>query len=129
MAGSAVAEGLEQTTGVVARLKWPNDVLIDHRKIAGVLAEGVVGERPLVVLGIGVNVRQAPGDWRPDLAGRAVSLAELGFSVPREILLAAVLARLERRYDRWLGEGSAGLPEARSWPAVSGAPLRGPEVL
>lgn len=128
MAGCAVAEGLEQATGVVARLKWPNDVLVGHRKVAGILVEGVVGEPPLVVLGIGVNMRQASGDWLPDLASRAVSLAGLGVSVSREVLLAAVLARLAHRYDELLGEGFGPLREAWTRRAVLGRPVQGSGV-
>jgi len=91
-AGCAVAEAVESTAGVAVRLKWPNDVLVDHRKVAGILAEGVLGEDPFVVLGIGVNVLQRGADWPPDLSSRAVSLAAVGSAVGREALLAAILA-------------------------------------
>lgn len=53
MAGLAVADLCEETTGAQARLKWPNDVVVDDLKLAGVLAEAVPGA---VVLGIGLNV-------------------------------------------------------------------------
>jgi hypothetical protein len=74
-AGCAVAEGLEAVAPVSARLKWPNDVIVDGWKLAGILAEGVAGGAPHVVLGIGVNVSQLDADWPADLAGRARSLA------------------------------------------------------
>lgn len=69
-----------------AALKWPNDLLIDDRKLAGVLAEAV-GDA--VVVGIGVNLTTAPKG--------AACLAEAGGPVDRNDFLAAVLSGLERR--------------------------------
>jgi len=106
-AAVAVAEAIETTAEVTARLKWPNDVLVGDRKLAGVLAQGVVGPTPFVVLGVGINVGGDHGQWPADLATRAVSLAELGHPVSREALLAAVLARLLSRYERLLLDGPA----------------------
>src|SRR5262252_2743188 len=90
-AGCAIAEGVEAAGPVVARLKWPNDVVVDGRKVAGVLAEGVAAAPPLVILGIGVNVSQPEADWPPHLRNRAASLAALGAPVSRETLLGALL--------------------------------------
>jgi len=101
-AATAVAEAVTEATGVAARVKWPNDVLVGERKLAGILAEGVVGPACFVVLGIGVNVGQGPDDWPPELRGRAVSLAELGVPLGREAVLAALLARLAGRYQAFL---------------------------
>jgi BirA family biotin operon repressor/biotin-[acetyl-CoA-carboxylase] ligase len=67
-------------------IKWPNDVVVDGRKLAGVLTEQAGGR---ALIGIGLNVGQT--DWPPDLAGRAVSLAELGAHVDRVEAIAAVL--------------------------------------
>jgi BirA family transcriptional regulator, biotin operon repressor / biotin---[acetyl-CoA-carboxylase] ligase len=86
-------------------LKWPNDLLVDGRKAAGVLVETVPGEAaapPAVVVGIGLNV-----DWRdvgrpPELAGAATSLAEAaGGPVDRWRVLAALLGVLGQRYAVW----------------------------
>ena len=74
-------------------------MLVGERKLAGVLAEGVVGAAPFVVLGVGINVAQRADAWPPALQGHAVSLAELGHPVARETLLAAVLAELAARYE------------------------------
>jgi BirA family biotin operon repressor/biotin-[acetyl-CoA-carboxylase] ligase len=104
-AGCAVAEALEGAAGVAASLKWPNDVLVAGRKLAGILAEAVAGAPPLVVLGIGVNVSQRETDWPPDLAARAQSLAGLAAPVTRRELLTAVLARLNAWYAVLLDEG------------------------
>jgi BirA family biotin operon repressor/biotin-[acetyl-CoA-carboxylase] ligase len=83
----AAAEAVERVAGVRPEVKWPNDLLLDGRKLAGVLAEA---ELPAVVVGIGVNVTAAPPD--------AVALGE---GADREDLLAALLAGLDRRYGRW----------------------------
>jgi BirA family biotin operon repressor/biotin-[acetyl-CoA-carboxylase] ligase len=98
-AGCAVAEGLEAVAPVSATLKWPNDVLVDGWKLAGILAEGAAGVASHVVLGIGVNVSQRDADWPTDLAGRARSLAGFGRSVSCAELLTVILARL----DLWYG--------------------------
>ncbi len=89
--GLAVVRGIEWRTGLDAALKWPNDVLIDDRKVAGLLAE-VVGD--LVVVGAGINVTTTASELpRPD----ACSLASAGAADPdRAVLLAAVLQRLRR---------------------------------
>jgi BirA family biotin operon repressor/biotin-[acetyl-CoA-carboxylase] ligase len=104
-AGCAVAEALEDVSEVVAVLKWPNDVLVDGRKVAGILAEGVAGASPVVIVGMGINVAQRPEDWPADLAARAASLAELGAVVSRERLLTACLARLGAWYGTLLDQG------------------------
>lgn len=75
--GLAVARAIESLTPLAVRIKWPNDLLIDSRKVGGMLCEGVVeGERPaFVVAGTGVNVLQHDDDWTGPLAGFATSLA------------------------------------------------------
>ena len=103
--GCAIAETVESVGPVTARLKWPNDVVVDGRKVAGVLAEGVASEPPVVVLGIGVNVSQRETDWPPHLAGAAASLAARGAPVSRETLLQTLLARLALWYGVLLDEG------------------------
>ncbi|MFZ5851832.1 MAG: biotin--[acetyl-CoA-carboxylase] ligase, partial [Actinomycetota bacterium] len=59
LGGVAVAVAVQRVTGVAAAVKWPNDVLVEGRKLAGVLAERVAGA---VVLGVGLNVSQAAGE-------------------------------------------------------------------
>jgi len=103
-AGCAIAEGLEALAQVPATLRWPNDVLVAGGKVAGILAEGVAGSSPLVILGIGVNVSQRDTDWPAGLAGRARSLAGLGAPVPRETLLATLLGQLGAWYGVLLDE-------------------------
>lgn len=103
VAGRAVAAAVSETTGLTPTVRFPNDVLIDGKKVAGILAEAS-GTR--VVLGIGVNANQRADE----LPETATSLhAETGAAVDRAPLLAAILSSLEREYDAWLsGTGASG---------------------
>jgi BirA family biotin operon repressor/biotin-[acetyl-CoA-carboxylase] ligase len=128
--GLAVAEALAASTGVGARIRWPNDLLIDGRKVCGILAEAVSGAAARahhVVLGIGINLRQSA--FPESLAERATSLRLVtGRDHDAAALLAAVLARLAARYAVWRGGGFAPLREA--WLAHStlpGQPVRLPD--
>jgi BirA family biotin operon repressor/biotin-[acetyl-CoA-carboxylase] ligase len=104
VAGDAVAEAIADTTGLDPKIKFPNDILIEGRKVAGILAESSEGR---VVLGIGVNANQEEAELPADAQTEPTSLRlELGRRVDRAELLAAILARLEPAYDRWL-TGSA----------------------
>jgi hypothetical protein len=98
LGGLAAAEAVEAVTGLAARLKWPNDVLVQGKKVAGVLAEAALeGERvEFVVLGIGINVNAGPG---PGTHFPAASLAELrGWPIARASLLQALARRLGAGY-------------------------------
>jgi BirA family biotin operon repressor/biotin-[acetyl-CoA-carboxylase] ligase len=99
VAGAAVAEAIESETGMHAAIKHPNDVLVEGRKVAGILAEASDGR---VVLGIGVNVSQAQAQLPESVQTPATSLALEGATVDRVELLAAILERLEEHYDRWV---------------------------
>jgi BirA family biotin operon repressor/biotin-[acetyl-CoA-carboxylase] ligase len=110
--GLAVAD----LAGPAARVKWPNDVLVEGRKIAGVLAEGRPGEG-WAVLGIGINLEL--GELPDDVRERAGTLGR----PPREVeaVLTDLLAALERR----LGEpADAMLTALRERDALAGAPVR-----
>jgi len=99
VAGDAVATALRGQTGVPAELSHPNDVLIEGRKVAGILPEASVGR---VVLGIGVNVNQTEEELPTETPKPATSLRiETGREWPRAPLLTAILVELERRYDDW----------------------------
>ena len=96
LAGVAVATAVSAVAAVVATLKWPNDVLIDDRKLAGILAEQ---SGDAVVIGIGLNVA-TPRDALPTspVGPQATSLLAEGVKVARDVLLVAVLRNLERWY-------------------------------
>lgn len=114
LSGLAVAAAVQQMAGVPARLKWPNDVTVDDRKLAGLLVErveGVAGE-PVVdaaaVIGIGLNVTTT----RAELPGpEATSLVlEAATTTDRLTLVKAILRRLDGLLAEW--EAGAGLPSA-----------------
>lgn len=100
-AGVALAEAVERTTGLAPAIKWPNDLLVDRRKLAGILAEGVASPSAAlvqaVVLGYGINVAAAA--YPPELASRVTALEpELGREVDRAQLCCESLAALAARY-------------------------------
>jgi BirA family biotin operon repressor/biotin-[acetyl-CoA-carboxylase] ligase len=99
VAGDAVAAALRAETGVAAELSHPNDVLVEGRKLAGILPEASSGK---VVLGIGLNVDQTVEELPAETPKPPTSLRiETGREWPRAPLLAAILLELERRYDDW----------------------------
>ena len=105
VAGDAVALAITAATGLQPALKFPNDVLLGGRKVAGILAESSEGR---VVLGIGVNVNQLRDQLPVDAQTEPTSLRlELGAEVDRPRLLAAILARLEEAYGAWISRGAA----------------------
>jgi BirA family transcriptional regulator, biotin operon repressor / biotin---[acetyl-CoA-carboxylase] ligase len=104
LAGLAVTDALVRVCGLDARLKWPNDVLIDGRKVAGVLAEVVEHlAGSAVVLGIGLNVSQTQ-DELPVPAATSLRLAGAS-TTDRDVVLRAVLRALGDRYTSWQGAG------------------------
>jgi BirA family biotin operon repressor/biotin-[acetyl-CoA-carboxylase] ligase len=117
-AGVALAEGIEAATGLVVDLKWPNDLQVSRRKLAGILAEGADGR---VVVGYGINV--AATALPPDLRDGATSLeSELGRTVDRHLILVETLVALSRRYDDLLEGQFDAILDAwrRHAPAASG---------
>jgi BirA family transcriptional regulator, biotin operon repressor / biotin---[acetyl-CoA-carboxylase] ligase len=98
-AGVAIAEGVHAASGLETCLKWPNDVYVGSRKLAGILAEAgsSAGAVDHVVLGFGINIRRAAHP--PDVVARGTSLeSELGRDVDRGLVLAECLAALSFRY-------------------------------
>lgn len=122
LAAVALVDTLRQE-GVSCGIKWPNDVLIDDRKVAGILTEMETdGERVrFVVVGIGVNVNMTAAELARELgpiAPTATSLQYvLGREIGRERLLAALLSQLEEWYERFRLHGEAVLQPA--WEARS----------
>lgn len=105
LAGLAVAEAIEATTGMEVGLKWPNDIMVTHggqwRKVGGLLLDSQLdGDRlATAVLGVGLNVN-IPAEALPDAITPATSLMVVtGAPVSRQALLAACLRHLEQQYD------------------------------
>jgi BirA family biotin operon repressor/biotin-[acetyl-CoA-carboxylase] ligase len=117
-AGVAMHDAIARATGLTVDLKWPNDVVLGRRKLAGILAEGLALGSPqqAIVLGIGVNVLRAV--WPADIAERATSLeTELGHAVDRGTLLEEILVAIAGQYHA-LRRGKAD-DILRAWRAVS----------
>lgn len=107
--GVGVARALADH-GVTAALKWPNDVLLDGLKIAGLLAELVPSADGLAaVVGIGLNVHQTPGELP---VSTATSLHAAGVEVDRTELLLSLLRHLEATYAHWAAGELAALRSA-----------------
>ena len=103
----AVAEAVERATSLDAGVKWPNDVLVAGRKVAGILLEG---RDDSVACGIGVNVNQSEAGLPSDARTPVASLRMLtNREHDRAELLATLLERLEAAYETWLREGLAPL--------------------
>ncbi len=97
LVGMALARAVEEVAGVEVQVKWPNDALIEGRKVAGILCERV-GDR--LVVGVGVNVRRWPGGVPPELSGSATTLEDAaGESVSRSALAGALLREARRLLD------------------------------
>jgi BirA family transcriptional regulator, biotin operon repressor / biotin---[acetyl-CoA-carboxylase] ligase len=107
--GVAAAIAVEDALGLAAQIKWPNDVMVDRRKVAGVLAEARDG---VVVLGIGINVNQRFAELPTETKVPAGSLYSVtGREYERGRILADLLLELEHRYDAWREDGLASLYE------------------
>lgn len=99
LGGIAAAEAVEDATALSAQLKWPNDVMLDRRKVGGVIAEA---QGSAVVLGIGINVNQAREELPLDAPTEPGSLRTVtGQAHDVAALLGSLLYRLERLYDTW----------------------------
>jgi BirA family transcriptional regulator, biotin operon repressor / biotin---[acetyl-CoA-carboxylase] ligase len=130
-AGLAVTEAVEAAAGLRPDIKWPNDLLVGRRKLAGILAESASSNSGRVVLGYGINISVRA--YPPELGDRATSLeTELGRPIDRAMVcvetLAAMSARyrdlLDGRYDAILDGWRSRAPGSRgarvTWRAPSG---------
>jgi BirA family transcriptional regulator, biotin operon repressor / biotin---[acetyl-CoA-carboxylase] ligase len=115
-AAAAVANGLQSALSVDLRIKWPNDLQIDGRKLSGILSETGVDHRgePFAVVGIGVNVNHTEENFPNDLCARATSLRMVvGREVNRPALAVAVLhalatwaEKLEEEFEEIVAEAT-----------------------
>ena len=109
-AAVAVCCAVEAQCGLRCAIKWPNDVLLEGKKICGILVESVLGgKRPCVIVGVGVNANTPafPDELR-EIAGSIAAAA--GRDCNLSALAAALLSELDRVYADWLG-GGTGAPE------------------
>ena len=107
VAALAVAETVEATVVLAAQVKWPNDVMLNRRKVAGILSELSDGT---VVVGIGINVNQTRDELPSNSPTEPASLrTATGTTYDRAALLGLLISRLERTYDVWLERGLDGV--------------------
>jgi len=118
--GLATAEAVAESVPR-AVLKWPNDVLVDGRKVAGVLTEmeAADGRVQCVIAGIGVNLNMDPTDFPAELQDKAAGLRGVtGATVDRVAFAHRLLSRLEERYQLFLRSGFAAIRPL--WEGLSG---------
>ena len=107
MAGVSIAKAVARRTGLSPRVKWPNDVLINDKKVAGILLESRVsgGQIGYSVIGFGINVNNGSADLPEDIRVNASSLLiELKKPVDRSPLVIEIFSELERLYHRFQRE-------------------------
>jgi BirA family biotin operon repressor/biotin-[acetyl-CoA-carboxylase] ligase len=124
MGGLAVAEAIEATTQLTAELKWPNDVYVSGKKVAGILGEL---KRDVLVLGIGINIGEPEGGFPDDIKETAASLASLAEdqAPDPEAVLAELLKRFEDHYQSVRAGGGVGiLSSASARMPMLGKPMR-----
>ena len=100
VASLAVVHSIQEVTGLDCQLKWPNDILINGRKVCGILAESDMrGNRVAhAIIGIGINANLRLADFREIPPGATSLLDELGREVSRLDIIRSLLAHLERLY-------------------------------
>jgi BirA family biotin operon repressor/biotin-[acetyl-CoA-carboxylase] ligase len=122
----AVAAAVRKVAEVDARVKWPNDVLVEDRKLAGILLERVeTPDGPAAVVGVGLNVTLRHSE-RPHEAATSLAL-ENATTTDRVTVLAAVLRELETRYRAWAaadGDPAGLLPSYKELSATLGREVR-----
>ncbi|MDX1585389.1 MAG: biotin--[acetyl-CoA-carboxylase] ligase [Balneolaceae bacterium] len=98
----AIIRQLEETTGLEGAIKWPNDVCLDGRKVAGLLTETTFSGNKIdrLLVGIGLNVNQ--DHFPDDIRDSAASIKQLtGKQIERELLMAELMSHIEYEYRRW----------------------------
>ena len=99
----AVKEAIEEVCGVEAKIKWPNDIVVNGKKVTGILTELRMQGTAIdhVVIGVGINVKEQT--FAPEFAEHATSLeTEAQRALSREQLIATVMAHFEKAYDLFL---------------------------
>jgi BirA family transcriptional regulator, biotin operon repressor / biotin---[acetyl-CoA-carboxylase] ligase len=104
----AVVQAIEEVTGLIPEIKWPNDILLNGKKVTGILTElqAEADKIHSIIIGIGMNVNQEAEDFPPELQAIATSLAiEKGNKVSRSDLIRCIFTNLEKLYLLYLEKG------------------------
>lgn len=120
LAAVAVVKAINGIKGVQAAIKWPNDILLNGRKLVGILTEmnAEFGHINYVVIGIGINTNAAPDDYPEEVRDIAVSVADAAKEpFTRVQLLADILKNIEELYEQACAEGFA--PILAEWRKYS----------
>jgi BirA family biotin operon repressor/biotin-[acetyl-CoA-carboxylase] ligase len=128
MAAVATAGAIHRFSGLQPMIKWPNDILLKNRKVAGLLNEihSETDRIHFVILGIGVNLNMDEKMFSKEIRSLATSLKrEMGQSVSRKAFLQTLLEELEMWYETFLREGAA--PVLKAWrdrAKIHGRPVK-----
>ncbi|MEK5644041.1 biotin--[acetyl-CoA-carboxylase] ligase [Paenibacillus rhizosphaerae] len=120
LTGVAVCRAVRKVTGVMAGLKWPNDLLVDGRKICGILLESAAEDEHVryCIAGIGISANLDRDDYPEELTGIGTSLKiEAGEPIDRMALIATVMEEFEMLYELYRKDGFQ--PVASLWEALS----------
>ena len=120
LAGVAAAEAISSRSGMRAGLKWPNDVLLEGKKVGGILAEMSSDAERIehLILGMGLNLNTPAEEIPPEIRDQATSvLAATGSNISRPGLAQDILGRLEGYYHRLMEEGLS--PVRQQWLAYT----------
>jgi BirA family biotin operon repressor/biotin-[acetyl-CoA-carboxylase] ligase len=115
LAGVAVVEALARVASVDASLKWPNDILVDDQKVAGILVERIepAGRLPMAVIGVGINVSNTTEELQ--VPGSSSLALQSASTLDRSVILRSVCRTLESLYMAWCsdeGDPAAGLADS-----------------
>lgn len=128
MTAVAVCSAVERAAGVRPQIKWTNDLVLNGKKLCGILTElaveGETGITQSLVIGAGVNVSHTPEDFGPEVAQMATSLAQEGYAVSRPALAAAMIEELYRLSDALGGDISPWVEAYRRDCVNLGRPVR-----
>jgi BirA family biotin operon repressor/biotin-[acetyl-CoA-carboxylase] ligase len=110
-AGLASADAILAEAGIEVRLKWPNDLVHDGKKLGGILSEGVAGAAggDFAVVGVGINIGHGPADFPEDIRSSSASLRTIG---GREATVESLFGGLCRALDCWYNALVRGEKEA-----------------
>jgi len=112
----AVCEAIKNVTNIQASIKWPNDVLVDNKKVAGILTEmsSELDSIRFVIIGVGINVNNQESALPPQATSLKIVLKE---NVSRVILVQELLQCMDRKYRQLAKEGFA--PAMTDWKVLS----------
>jgi BirA family biotin operon repressor/biotin-[acetyl-CoA-carboxylase] ligase len=127
MTAVVCAEAIEEVTGLMPAIKWPNDLLIDDKKLGGILTEAdmEMDRINFVIVGIGINVNMPRSAFPPSIRDTATSLQEV---LGKQVLRVPLIKSLLRKFELWYTRFKEGRGEEikRRWEELS--QIRGKEV-